>query len=265
MSTATRLALACYPPSWKERYGEELADLARDGDALDLTVGALRAWAHPAGARTPAARRLSAISTVHVAWCAGYVGAIGYLKAVNDPPLPGLTTGASQPLWAVAKATFFAGWLVLLLTGTALLLRIAVPAARRREWDVLRPMLPAAILLVLVLGTIPVLGHWNNSIPVVLGWLLLGLGLVVTGAAGPAMTLRRSGLAATSLRLPMVAATLLAVLAVGLGLATAAQAGVLTSSELTAYNLSLMWGSVAILLLSAGASAVSVGRALTAR
>src|SRR5436305_12014496 len=44
--------------------------------------------------------------------------------------------------------------MLLLVSGTGLLLRIAVPAVRRRDWTVLRPMLPAAVLLAVVLGTI---------------------------------------------------------------------------------------------------------------
>jgi hypothetical protein len=259
------MALACYPPSWKERYGAELADLARDGDTLDLLVGAARAWLHPVGERTSQARRLSAISTVHVSWCVAYIAGVGYLKAVNDPAVPGLTSGASQPLWAVAKATFFGAWLVLLITGTALLLRIGIPAARRRDWHVLRPMLPATVLLVLVLGTIPALGAYGSSTPagvmVILGWLGLGLGLVVAGAIGPVIALRRSELATSPLRLPLVAAALVTVLAGALAIATSVQAGVLSSGQ-SAYNLVLMWGSVAVLVGSASTSAVSMARAL---
>lgn len=267
MRRAADLALACYPPSWKERYGDELAELTRDGDTTDLLVGAARAWRHPAGARTADARRLSAVSAVHVAWCLGFVGALFYLKAVNDPPVPGLTTGASQPLWAVAKLTFFAGWAVLLLTGAGLLLRIAVPAARRRDWHVLRPLLPAAVLLVVVLGTSPFVGRYGNGAPslgpvlVILGWLALGSGLVVAGAIGPVVALRRAALPPTALRLPLVAAAAVTVLAVGLAVATVAQAAVL-SSRTDLYNLTMMWGAVGLLATAATASSVSVGRAL---
>ncbi|MDT7550512.1 MAG: hypothetical protein QOE84_2906, partial [Actinomycetota bacterium] len=57
MKRLTELALACYPPSWQERYGEELRELARDGDTIDLFGGAVRAWLRPAGERTTRARR----------------------------------------------------------------------------------------------------------------------------------------------------------------------------------------------------------------
>jgi hypothetical protein len=265
----TELALACYPPSWQERYGKELRELAGDGDTFDLFVGAARAWLHPAGQRTAGARRLSAISTVYVSWCVAYVGALVYLKAVDDPPLPGLTTGASQPLWGLAKATFFLGWVVVMLGGTALLVRIAIPALRRRDWHVLRPMLPAAILLV-VLGTMPLVGSYGNGAPslgpviVILSWLALGFGLVVAGAIGPVASLRRSGLSAETLRLPTLAAVGVTVMAAGLAVATTTAAVVLTDRT-DLYNATMMWGAVALMAGAALASSVSVGRALHAR
>lgn len=284
MSRASDLALACYPPSWKERYGEELTAATRDGDTLDLLVGAAKAWLHPAGERSLAARRLSAISAVHVSWCVAYVGGLFYLKAVHDPPLPGLTIGASQPLWGLAKATFFLGWVLLLVGGTGLLARIAVPAVRRRDWGVLRPMLPAAVLLVVVLGGIPALGIYNNASPadvvVVLVWLAFGFALVVAGAIGPVIALRRSHLPDQTLRLPMVGAVGVAVMAAGLALATAAQAAVLTfttpvyrspgesmvlTKAIDAYTYTMMWGAVALMLLAATTSVASVGRALRVR
>lgn len=266
MTRATRLALACYPPSWKERYGEELAAMADDrpGTAADLLVGAARAWLHPAGTRTAAARRVSALCTVHVTWCFAFVAVIGYLKAVNDPPLSGLTTGASQPLWGLEKAVFFLGWAVLLLAGTVLLVRIAVPAVRRRDWQLLRPMLPPAVLLVVVLGSIPWVGSYGDGAPtpgpvlVVLTWLALGLALVVTGAVGPVAVLRRSGLPpAAALPAAVVVAACLLVLA----LSAVAQAAVL-SGVAPIEALVQMWGGVAMLLVAAATSTVSVGRAL---
>ena len=283
MRRSTDVALACYPPSWRERYGDELAELAEDGDTVDLLVGAARAWLHPAGERTLQARRVSTISTVHVSWCVAFAGALFYLKAVNDPPLPGLTTGASQPLWGVAKMTFFLGWALVLIGGTGLLARIAIPAARSRDWYVMRPMTPAVVLLVVVVGSIPFVGSYGYGAPslgaviAILGWLALGFALVLAGAAGPVLALRRSGLAAATLRLPMLVAAGVTVMAMGLAIATTAQAAVLThthpisqipgevsvvSDGLTPYTLAMMWGAVALLLGAATTSSVSVGRAL---
>jgi hypothetical protein len=200
-----------------------------------------------------------------VSWCVAFVAAAAYLKAIDDPPVPGLTTGASQPLWAVVKASFFAGWLVALVTGTALLLHVGLPALRRRDWHVLRPLLPAMVLGVVVAGTAPVVGSYGNGAPsvgsvlVILCWLALGLALVVAGAAGPVVALRRSGVDAG--RAPTSGAAAVAALAVVLAVAAVAQAGVL-SSRLTAYGLTMLWGSVAVLVGCAVTSVVSTGRAL---
>jgi hypothetical protein len=282
MSRASDLALVCYPPSWRERYGDELRELTREGDVLDLLVGAARAWLHPAGERTVRARRMTAISTVHVSWCVAYVDGLFYLKAVNDPPVPGLTTGASQPLWGLAKATFFGGWVLLLLGGTGLLARIAIPAVRRRDWHLLRPMLPAAVLLVVVVGTIPFVGSYGYGAPsigpvvAILTWLALGFALVVAGAIGPVVSLRRSSLPAEALRLPMLAAVGVTVMTAGLALATTAQAAVLMQADpvsrtpgqvqvltgLTVYGATMMWGAVALMVIAATTSVVSVRRAL---
>ena len=270
MRRSVRVALAAYPPSWRERYGEELADLAvdRSGVTADLLVGAARAWLHAAGRHDQRARTLSAICTTHVAWCVIFVGVLGYLKQVNDPPLPGLTSGASQPLWGAAKAAFFAGWLVLLVGGTALLSRISWSAVRNRDWRALRPMVPAAALLVVVLATIPVVSHYGHqqatatSVTVILLWLALGFALVVAGAVGPVVTLRRSRSSSTSLRWPLRLAVTLSVIACGLAGVTAAQAAVLSDDAPTA-TLLPMWGAVAIIVAAATSSATSVRRALT--
>lgn len=267
MSRTTDLALACYPPSWRERYGAEMAELTGDGRGLsaDLIVGAARAWLRPAGPRSATARRLSAINTVYLCWCAAFVAALVYLKAVNDPPLPGLTTGASQPLWAVANATFFCGSGLLLLGGCWLLVTIAVPAVRQRDWAVLRPMAPAAVLLVVVLGSSPFVGRYGYGAPslgpvlVILTWLALGLALVVAGAIGPVVSLRRSGQPVTRWHLVVAAGVTLS--AAGLAVATTAQAAVLTGRT-DVYNLTIMWGAVLVLLCAATTSCVSVRRAL---
>ena len=263
-----RLALRCYPPAWRERYGAELEELSegQDGVTLDLLVGAARAWTQPPAGRTTADRRRSAVSTAHVSWCLTVLAVIGYVKQVDDPPLPGLTTGLSQPLWGAEKAAFFAGSAVLLLTGTALLLRVAVPAVRRRDWFVLRPMLPATALLVVVLATIPLVAHFGPRTPdlgavlVVLTWLGLGLALMVAGAIGPVVALRRSGLTMTGL--PLVAAGVVTAMAVLLALASMAQAAVL-SDQATPALLVPMWGAVAMMTVAAATSTTSLRRALS--
>jgi hypothetical protein len=78
----------------------------------------------------------------------------------------------------------------------------------------------------------------------------------------------------------MVGAVGVAVMAAGLALATAAQAAVLTfttpvyrspgesmviTKAIDAYTYTMMWGAVALMLLAATTSVVSVGRALRVR
>ncbi|MCW2544790.1 MAG: hypothetical protein JWM40_2342 [Frankiales bacterium] len=263
MSRGSRLALAAYPPSWRERYGAELAELSEDqvGVTRDLLVGAARAWLRPAGPRSAQDRKLSTICTAHVAWCAAFVGSLVFVKQVNDPPLPGVTTGWSQPFWGLAKASFFLGWVVLLLGGTGLLLRVAVEARRRREWAVLRPMLPASALLVLVLGGLPFLTGSDASTAAVLVWLLLGLALVVAGAIGPAVSLRRSGLDPAALQLSWLVAGVLTTISLCLALSTVAQAAVLSSHAPSAV-LAPMWGGVLVVCAAALASGTSLRRSL---
>jgi hypothetical protein len=257
MSRATALALACYPPSWKERYGDELADLATDGDAADLLVGAARAWLRPAGAPSVAHRRVRALGTVHVAWCAAFVAAGVFFKAVNDPPVPGLRSRIAQPLWGVVRASLATGFVVITAAGFLLLLRVAVPALRDRQWQVLRPLLPAGTLLIAVTGTTPFVG----SRAVLLAWLVLCLALAVAAASGPVLALRRSGLPAQALRWPLVAATAVALAIVMLALSALGCAAALSRQQ-TAWDLTLMWSAAAVLLVAAVSSGVSVRRGL---
>ena len=268
MRRGARWALRCYPPSWQERYGTELAEVTGDGRGvtLDLLVGALRAWMRPVGPRTLAARRQSAVGTVHISWCAAFVAAAVFTKAVADPPLPGLTSGVAQPLWAVVRAAFVLGWLVLLLGGAGLLLRVAVPAVRARRWHVLRPLLPGAALLLVVAAGVPVVGSYGNQAPslrpvlAILVWLALGLALVVTGALGPVLTLRRSGLPASALRWPFRLAAAVGLAAVVLAAAALGQAAAL-SRHADAWDLFLMWSAVLVLVGAAIASTVSLRHA----
>lgn len=266
MRCTTRAALACYPPSWRARYGEELAELAdRPGVAGDLLLGAARAWARPLPAGSASARRVRAISTVHVAWCLSLLAALAYQKAVDDPPVPGLTTGASQPLWGIEKATFFTGWALVGLTGTLLLIRLV----QQRDREALRAMRLPAGLAVLVAGTAPLIGPLmrGSAAPslgpllVVLTWLLLCVLLVVTGAVGPVRALRQSQLPAGGLSGSMLVALAVTVLAVVLALSATAQAAAL-SSRVGAHVQVPMWVAVAVLVSAATSSGVSVRRAL---
>jgi hypothetical protein len=93
MSRLARIAMRLYPPSFRVRYGEELAALVEDMPAsrhatVDLFVGAGRAWTRPSFAGDGALRlRLQAsAATTWVAWCAGFLVVPAMTKALLDPP-----------------------------------------------------------------------------------------------------------------------------------------------------------------------------------
>ena len=119
-------------------------------------------------------------------------------------------------------------------------------------------------------GTIPFVGSYGYGAPslgpviVILTWLALGFALVVAGAIGPVVSLRRSALPASSLRLPAIAALGVTVMAALLAAGTIAQAVVL-SDRTDLYNAVMMWGAVALMTGAAVTSSTSVGRALRAR
>jgi hypothetical protein len=100
--------LRCYPRAWRERYGDELADmLAREPRsprlAFDLALGALDAHLHPqVGERGPSRARRA----VGVALLAGVLVGAGYL---GQHPTTARTIGAltafRSPSSIVATAT----------------------------------------------------------------------------------------------------------------------------------------------------------------
>lgn len=96
--------LRCYPRAWRERYGDELAELiAREPRsprlALDLALGALDAHLHPqVGATGPSrARRV-----VGVAFLTGVLIAAGY---VGQHPATARTLGAIMAARPQAQIT----------------------------------------------------------------------------------------------------------------------------------------------------------------
>ncbi len=97
-----RLALACYPPSFRERYGEEMTALVSDRGTSAHTVsnllaGAARAWARPVLAGGPeerGRRRLQAtVTTVWVTVIAGFLVAPATDRALLDPAPAYIPTG----------------------------------------------------------------------------------------------------------------------------------------------------------------------------
>lgn len=229
---AARLALLAYPPSFRERYGVEMAGLVEDrgGGAsvvTDLLVGAARAWARPFlggdEAERVRLRRQATVSTVWVSWCGVLVVSSAVLRLVEDPPPPGFRPGDGGWLLVhdLVGTALAVGWLLVLLAGVPLGLR-----ALRRGPSVRRAVLPpVAMLAGCVLLFVPLQayasGHWlgrgvaADVADPPLWWVLLAvfwaLALAVTaawGTVGFAVGLRRAALPATALRLPARTAVL---------------------------------------------------------
>jgi len=163
MTVGRSLALAAYPPSFRERYGEELAALSEDHGrsrraTADLAVGAARAWVRPTFARSPAEvrrlRPLSSISTVWVCWCVVVVGTMATLRLLEDPAAPGLDV--QTPGWVLA------GHLTTAAIAIAAVLITAAGAApgwrAMRSSAVVRRLMigPLAVLVLVVVGFVPI-------------------------------------------------------------------------------------------------------------
>ena len=261
---ASRVALACYPPWFRERYGEELAALVEDVGGgprvlLDLAGGATRAWLRPALAGDPDARvrrRLQAtLATTWVAWCAGITSVPLLDRLLLDPPQPG-TPHAVRALvatawWLVLAGSAVAGAGALLLT-----LRILVPARDRR---LVRPLLPAALLMAAEAAGVLLLAQPHRLSAGFLAGLLvwvIGLGATVLAvAAGPVVTLRRARPAIAVMRSPVLLAVAVSVLLGAVAVVNGVAAALAGRTPLTL-------AGVAVCVVAASCSAISVARAL---
>ena len=272
-----RALLACYPPSFRERYGAELAALVEDTGAgprvgWDLAVGAAAAWLRPTFTGAPGERvrlRLQAgLSATWVAWCVGMVAVPIIDRALLDPPVPG-ATGTVRTLVQCASLVLLVGGV--LAAGSALLLgrRVLLPALQSGHSRVWRPLLPAVALLVLEsvgAGGVWLLrrGHpavWPHPsiafMTAVLGWLAGSVVLAVVGAAGLPVALRRAAPPVRVMRLP-------AVLAIGVTAALTALAVVQAAAVLLAGDGPMAFGGATIAVLTAGGALVSTRRMVPA-
>jgi hypothetical protein len=240
MRWAERWALRAYPPSFRDRYGAELAALTEDvgpswRHTADLYAGAARAWLRPAFAGPDSARRRmqASVSTVWVAWCAGFMLAPAMTKAIVDPPGPSVDATARW-LLDISVAAFAVGWLVALAGAALLGWRSMAPVVRTRQWSdlrpALRPLVPALVLGIVEAGGLValVLAAGTNAsrattITIASVWLVGLLALLVSGGLGPAVTIRRLQPGSAVLRVPtMLAAALSACLATMAATCTAA-------------------------------------------
>ena len=217
MSRLARLVLRAYPPSFRARYGDELAALVSDlppsaGTAPDLVLGAARVWLRPrfAGADATRLRLQATAATTWVAWCAGFLVAPAVNRALMDPPVAGASSSV-RTLLGVAQGLFFLGWALVLLGAVPPVVGAVVPALRSREWARLRPLLPAAVLgLLEAAGLVAflLLRDGSSSTPsapvlVVGGVWLIGFVLFVCClGVGPAVALERLDVRTGLLRLP---------------------------------------------------------------
>jgi len=224
MTPAAHWALRAYPPSFRDRYGDELAALTEDvppswRHTISLYSGAARAWLRPAftGPESTRTRLQASVSTVWVAWCAGFLLTPATVKALLDPPGAGVDATVRR-LVALSIVAFAAGLAVVLVGATLLVWQALVPALRARRWSVLRPLLPAVALAVIEFAGLVALvsvSHdvWRPApIAVAFGsaWLVGLLALLVATGFGPSVTIRRLHPEAAVLRAPTMLAALLA-------------------------------------------------------
>jgi hypothetical protein len=236
----SRWVLRLYPPSFRARYAVELEALVEDlggSHAEDLLRGAARAWLRPSftGPDAGRRRRQATVSTVWVAWCAGFLVAPAVDRVLLDPPV----ADAPRALLAAGQVLFFAGWALALAGALPLVVRSLLPALRARDWHAVRPLVPALVLAVLtaagfaavadaVRGAPP---HGDGSSALVVGLVLslvLLAGFVAAAGLGPAAALERLTPDVRVLQLSMVFAVPLAALLAALAavsLAAVAAAG----------------------------------------
>ncbi|HVA03570.1 MAG TPA: hypothetical protein VMU64_07430 [Acidimicrobiales bacterium] len=212
-----RVVVASYPPSFRHRYGNELAALVTDGDArwrdsVDLVLGMCRAWVAPTFGGAPVEQKRSRLqsttTTVLFAWCASVLAAAVFSKAVDDPPLPGLH--------AVAGTAYDGGIVVVEVTaglvmvaGFLFWLGLMVPALRARRREVAVPALAPALIVLVWLGItalVALFAHhvvrrhsialtWPHGalvLAVLVTWIVITVACVAGCAAAATLALRRA-------------------------------------------------------------------------
>jgi len=285
-----RLLVGIYPPSFRHRYGEELASLVEDNgsnwrDIVDLALGVCRAWMAPVFEGNPVAQRRSRLQattiTVLAAWCASLLAAAGFTKAVDDPPLRALH-GAAGTAYDVGTVVVECTAAVVLLTGFAFWLVVTIPAFRARRRAVLAPALAPAVFVgawLGVTGLVALFVHhnvpragialtWPHGVVVLavfLAWMAVTVVCVAGCAAGAVLALRRSQLGVTGL----AAST---VVAAGAAAAITAQAlssavcliTLVRTAGIDGRDAVISAGSVALFVGATSVAAVSATRGLGA-
>ncbi|MCU6480650.1 hypothetical protein [Arthrobacter sp. A2-55] len=217
MSPLARLALRAYPPSFRARYGGELAALVEEMPAsarttADLFGGALRAWVRPTF-NGPDGKRLrlqATVSTTWIAWCAAFLIVPALNKALLDPAGPD-TVAAVRGLMDAASVLLCLGWVIALLGLCLIVARVLLPALRSQATRVLVPLIPAIILAVVVavgflaLTLIRPEGaqHPPGLFGALTAWLLALVAFLGCLGVGPTVSLRRLDAGISTLRAPV--------------------------------------------------------------
>jgi hypothetical protein len=272
------LALSWYPPSFRERYGAEVAGLLEDTETTartvaDLLVGALRAWTRavvPADGPDRARRRVQAsVATTWVAWCAGFLVTPAINRALLDPE-PSRVPHGVLPLLNGALAAVTVSAALIVIAAVSLLGTFV--AAARRDGRVARPLWVPALAcavegagaagIVLWRRTYPPIAQNPHFSPWFVGALTLwALGFVVTFVLvglGPAVATTRAVPPIAALRLPAVLAVpVAALLAVATGMSAAAVVLMLRTAHQGVSPVALAFTAF-VLLIAAGASGVAV-------
>ena len=272
MGSATRLALALYPPSWRARYADEVHALVEQNkngrrDVASLAWRALPAWIWPpAHLYDRPARMRASLSTGLLSW--SFLTGLGLVFAQlmqfqGFRPAGHPVINASYLVFDVALALSAAAaglgglplWLVML--------RRAHRERRRR--DVACLLLPLAAPAAFLAGlsiTVRLVGgadgHWWFGIVI-----LAGFGFAAAAAAGPGLAMRRLRPRGPALRLAAAAGAVAAGASV---VAAAASIVAVTGLSLWArgfagYHHPVVPGIyVALVVLAAMVTAVSAAR-----
>jgi hypothetical protein len=283
-----RLLLAAYPPSFRARYGDELASLVEDNgsrwrDSVDLAFGVARAWAVPvfpgAALEQRRARLQATTITVLAAWCASLIAAAGFSKAVDDPPLRGLH-GAAKTAYASGAVVLEVTAASVLAAGFAYWLAVIVPAWRARRRDIVVPAVAPGLIVGAWLGVTGLVAlfaqhnvrpagnvalTWPRGaliLAVLAAWLALTLACVAGCAASATLALRRARLSARRLASSTVFA---GVATLGVGAQATASIVCLVLLVRAGGGLGLRdavfsFGPIAILLVATVVAVVSVSR-----
>ena len=198
----------CYPLGWRERYGEEYADLLGEmaltpRAVVDVLAGALDARVCPSRLVLSGRARLRAsLSVVWSAWIVLAAGALIFGQSTEDAPFR--HADATHPAAAVAYGVY--EWCAHLsvaavcVAGAPLVWALVIVArARQRRSPVVLMLLPIIappcflVALVIIAHAVP-----RSSVPGVgvgAGWfavlVVLGLFTAALCATGPALALRR--------------------------------------------------------------------------